>query len=102
MVRHLAVQHRLARRAGDRDLEVVEVAAAAPDRERAEALAVRGQLGDERVRDAERRGQVTHQRREEAAAGLGLDPLHDGAQGAVLGEKRSPIPMLAHQKKSRL
>ncbi len=87
VVRHLAVEHRLARCAGDRNLEVVHRTRRPPHRQGTKAAAVRRQSRDERVAHAERDGEMLHERAEEAVADLRLDPLDDGAQGPVIIER---------------
>ena len=87
VVRHLAAQHGLAGRAGHREFEVVEPAAAPPHRERAEMRPVGRQFGHEGVLDGERRGEMAHERGEEALAGLRLDALHDGAERRIFSKR---------------
>ena len=84
MMGHLAVQDRLARGPGDRELEVGEERAASPERAGPKAQAVRRQLGDEGVLHAERGRQVLHERGEEPLARLGFDPLDDRPERHVV------------------
>ena len=93
MMRHLAVQHRLARRAGDGELEVVEQPAAPPEGKRPEPLPILGQLRDEGVLHAERHRQVLDEGREEPLAGRGLHAFDDRPERRVLRECLPVLPV---------
>jgi len=83
-VRHLSVQHALAGGAGQRDVDVGQEGAAAPERPRPEALAVVRQLRDEGVLRPQGGGEVLHERGEELVARLGFDAFDDRPECRVL------------------
>ncbi len=96
VMRRLAVQHRLARRPGEPHGEVVAQRPPSPERQRAEELAVRRELGDERVLHVERGGQLPHEGREELIADLGLDTLDDRTERSIIGVRFPALCFARH------
>ena len=93
MMRHPAVQHRLARRPHDRELEIGQERAPPPQCDRAEALPIRGQFGNERVPRAQGPGEVLDERGKEALASCRFDALDDLPERAVLRECLPVLPV---------